>query len=74
MLTITLRINHQNMDLMVLPEQRISEVLKVLKENGKLFFQIEKIHIYSLRKKEFVNQLLTFRQAKIYSGDVLELQ
>ena len=74
MITITVRINNQQMDLMVLPDQRMSEVLKVLKENRKIFFQIEKINIYSIRKKEFINQQLTFRQAAIYSGDILELR
>lgn len=74
MLTITLKIGSQAMDIMVLPNQRISEVLKVLKENKRLFFQTEKMLVYSTRKKIYVNQLLTFQQAGIYTGDLLVLK
>jgi len=74
LITLTVKINQKSMDLMVRPDQRISEVLKVLKENHKIFFQTEKILIYSTRKKEYVNQLLTFRQAEVYAGDVLVLR
>lgn len=74
MLTITLRINNKDMDIMVRPDQRLSEVLKILKENQKLFFQTEKLLLYSVRKKEYVNQKLTFAQGEIYHGDVLTLR
>ena len=74
MLTITLKIGSQAMDIMVLPNQRISEVLKVLKENKRLFFQTEKMLVYSTRKKIYVNQLLTFPQAGIYTGDLLVMK
>jgi len=74
LITLTLKINHQTMDLMVRPDQRMSDVLQVLKETGKLFFQIDQIIVYSLRKKEYINQLLTFEQAEIYTGDILILK
>lgn len=74
MLTVTVRFNQQNMDIMVRSDQRISDVLKVLKENQKIFFQIDKLSVYSMRKKMFINQLLTFRQAEIYTGDILILK
>ena len=73
MLTLTLKINHQTMDIMVRPDQRMSDVLQVLKESERLFFQIDQIIVYSMRKKEYINQLLTFRQAEIYTGDILVL-
>lgn len=74
MLTVTLQIANQKMDIMVRQDQRIADVLRVLKENQKIFFQIERIVIYSVRKKMYVNQLLTFKQANIYSGDILILK
>lgn len=74
MLTVTLQIANQKMDIMVRQDQRIADVLRVLKENQKIFFQIERIVIYSVRKKMYVNQLLTFKQAHIYSGDILILK
>jgi len=73
-LTVTLQIANQKMDIMVRQDQRIADVLRVLKENQKIFFQIERIVIYSVRKKMYVNQLLTFKQANIYSGDILILK
>jgi len=73
-LTVTLQIANQKMDIMVRQDQRIADVLRVLKENQKIFFQIERIVIYSVRKKMYVNQLLTFKQAHIYSGDILILK
>lgn len=74
MLTLTVRYNQQNMDIMVRFDQRISDVLKVLKENQKIFIQPDKLSVYSMRKKMFINQLLTFRQADIYTGDILILK
>jgi len=73
-LTVTLQIANQKMDIMVRQDQRIADVLRVLKENQKIFFQIERIVIYSVRKKMYVNQLLTFKQANIHSGDILILK
>lgn len=74
MLTLTLKIENRRMDIMVREDQRMSEVLKVLKDNQIIFFQAEKIIIYSMRKKEYVNQRLTFRQARIFTGDILVLK
>lgn len=74
MLTLTFKINHQTLDLMVRKDQRISDVLHILKEVGMLFFQIEHMLIYSERKKEYVNKLLTFSQAEVYTGDSLTLK
>ena len=73
-LTLTLEIGNQKKDIMVRPDQRMSEVLKVLKDNQIIFFQIDKLMIYSMRKKEYVNQRLTFRQAEIFTGDILVLK
>lgn len=74
MLTLTIEIKSRKMDIMVRKDQRMSEVLKVLKDNRIIFFQAEKIMIYSMRKKEYVNQRLTFRQAGIFTGDILVLK
>lgn len=74
MLTLTFEIGNQKIDIMVRPDQRMSEVLKVLKDNRIIFFQTEKAVIYSMRKKEYVNQRLTFRQAEVFTGDILVLR
>lgn len=74
MLTLTFEIGNQKIDIMVRPDQRMSEVLKVLKDNRIIFFQTEKAVIYSMRKKEYVNQRLTFQQAEVFTGDILVLR
>ena len=74
MITLTLQIYDKGMDLMVREDQRISEVLKVLKESQRIFFCTDTLLVYSLRKKEYVNQRLTFRQAEVFTGDVLILK
>lgn len=74
MITLTLQIYDKGMDLMVREDQRISEVLKVLKESQRIFFRTDTLLVYSLRKKEYVNQRLTFRQAEVFTGDVLILK
>lgn len=74
MIILTVMINQQVMDIMVKTDQRIADVLRVLKDNKKIYYQIEKIMVYSMRKKEYINQLLTFQQAEVYTGDILILK
>lgn len=74
MLTITLQMQERQCDLMVLPQQRMWEVLKVLEENKIIYALTEKVQLYSHRNREYVNHRLTFQQARIYSGDILELR
>lgn len=74
MLTITMQVEQKQLDIMVLPQQRILEVLKVLRENGLFIMKIEDKSIYSRRRKEYINQNLTFQQASIFNGDILEVR
>ncbi len=74
MLILTIRDEKNDMDIMVRPDQRIGDVLQILKENGKICFVNESMAIYSIRKKEYINSKMTFQQSLIYSGDILVLK
>ena len=75
MLAITIKVQSKQIDIMVLPQQRILEVLMVLRENGVFRIQqIEDKSIYSMRYKEYINHNLTFQQANIFNGDILEIR
>lgn len=74
MYAITIRQKRKNIDIMVLPNQRLRAVLQVLIINGHISGTVDEIFVYSKRRQEFLNQMMTFRQAGIYSGDILELQ
>lgn len=75
-LTIVMMNNGKVFDIMVKPEQRIRDVLTVLLENG----LVSNLHISnavrarSWRWGTIVSGLLTFRQAGIFSGDILYIE
>lgn len=66
----------QDMDLLVSEEQKIVETMGILEEKGLLKEGTaqEVPYIRSMRTKNQVNVLLTYREAEIYSGDILELE
>lgn len=74
-LTISVIFNQQSLDIAVKEEQRITEILGVLQENGLLFISkaVEDVTMKSWRLGTFVNTLLTFKQANIENGDILIL-
>ena len=74
MLRLTIKILEKKFDIMVKKNQRIIEVLKVLKENQLFFYDINHMMVYSVRNQEYVNKKLTFKQGDIFSGDILELK
>lgn len=75
-LTIVMKNSGTVMDIMVKPEQRIREVLMVLAENGKILFDhlSEAAYTRSWRLGKFVNNQLTFKQAQVYSGDIIYVE
>ena len=64
-----------SIDVIVKPEQRIKEVLFVLTSNFKLPFELAltPTRIYSRRKNQYINEMLTFKQAQLFTGDVIEI-
>lgn len=75
-LKLTWRIrNHSDLDLLVSDEQRIIETKQVLVEKGILDEEtVESVqYIKSLRTHNQVNVLITYNEAGIYSGDILEI-
>jgi hypothetical protein len=64
---------YKKLDVMVRPGQRIADVCAKLIENGFLPPLCEETlrSVYSLRRKEYVNPLLTFWQGRVYAGDIL---
>lgn len=76
-LKLTWRINgHPDMDLLVFSDQKIVETMQILAEKELLEEGLENSvkYIKSLRTNQQVNVLLTYKEANIYSGDILELK
>lgn len=66
----------QDMDLLVSDGQKIAETMEILEEKGLLEegTTARVPYIRSMRTREQVNVLLTYSEAEIYSGDILELE
>ena len=76
-LKLTYRVEGQSdIDLMVAEEQKIAETLQILVEKEFLAEDLADSvkYIKSLRTNNQVSILLTYSEAKIYSGDILELK
>lgn len=78
LITLTIQIIYSNeqLDIMVKPEQRIEEVLKILIENGQLLslIRLTTLSIRSWRLNTYINQHLTFKQGEIMTGDILYIE
>lgn len=75
-LKLTWRVKgRQDLDLLVFDEQKIAETMKILIDRGLLDEEAEDDvkYVKSLRTNNQVNILLTYKEAKIYSGDILEM-
>lgn len=66
----------QDMDLLVSEEQKIAETIEILADKGILEGEMADTvkYVRSMRTKNQVNVLLTYSEANIYSGDILELE
>lgn len=75
-LTIVMMNSGGVLDIMVKPEQRIKDILQVLSENGQITYGTgsENLYIRSWRMGNLVNLYLTFKQAEIFSGDILYIE
>lgn len=65
----------RDMDLLVSGEQKIAETMEILTEKGLLEEEtVDTVrYVKSIRTNNQVNVLLTYSEANIYSGDILEL-
>ncbi|CAK7060227.1 MAG: hypothetical protein EUB_03459 [Eubacterium sp.] len=74
-LTIKLINSSISQDIMVNPDQKIIDTLKILKENNAVSLNenLNKILIKSQRKKRYINSRLSYRQAGIFNGDLLQI-
>ena len=65
-----------DMDLLVSDDQTIQETMQILKETGLLAGKTAESvkYVKTLRAEQQVNVLLTYREAEIYSGDILVLE
>lgn len=59
------------MNIRIDERQSIRDTLYVLVENGKLSPVDHIQKVYSVRKKQYINVLLTYEQAGVYNGDQL---
>lgn len=76
-LKLTWRIKgHRDIELLVFEEQKIAETMEVLMEKDLLEDIVAETVEYmkSLRTNNQVNVLLTYKEANIYSGDILVLE
>lgn len=76
-LKLTWRIKgHRDIELLVFEEQKIAETMEVLMEKDLLEDTVAETVEYmkSLRTNNQVNVLLTYKEANIYSGDILVLE
>lgn len=66
----------RDMDLLVFEEQKIAETMKILVDKGILEDEMADAvkYVKSKRTNNQVNILLTYSEANIYSGDILELE
>lgn len=66
----------RDMDLLVSEDQKIAETMEILAEKGLLEEETAETvsYVRSMRTKNQVNVLLTYGEAEIYSGDILELE
>ena len=78
MLTVSIvMLNTGNViDISVKSDQRISAVLKILSERGYIKYdsKSENVFIRSWRFGDFVNPMMTFKQADIFFGDILYIE
>ncbi len=74
-MTLTIMENERRLDVIVMPEQRIQEVHRILVENGCFAPTAPSVQlkVYSLRQRKYINPMLTFRQGNIYEGDILSI-
>ncbi len=74
-LTIKLTNSSINRDIMVNPDQKIMDTLKILKENNAISLgeNLNKVLIKSQRRKRYINSRLSYRQAGIFNGDLLQI-
>lgn len=63
-------------DISIKSDQRISAVLKILSERGYIKYDSkrENVFIRSWRFGDFVNPMMTFKQADIFFGDILYIE
>ena len=77
MLRLTIKLTNRNIsrDIMVNPDQKIVDTLRILEENNILSMDedMEKILVKSERKKKYINSRLSYRQAEIFNGDLLQI-
>lgn len=75
-LKLTWRIKEQDdIDLMVLENQRIIDTIHVLVERGLMDEELANATgcVKSLRSNNQINILLTYKEGHIFSGDILEV-
>ena len=63
-------------DISIKSDQRISAVLKILSERDYIKYDSkrENVFIRSWRFGDFVNPMMTFKQADIFFGDILYIE
>lgn len=73
-LTITMNSGEFKEDIQVNSELKIQNMIEILCENNVLGkFNKDDYKIKSIRQGRFINKHLSFEEAKIYPGDILEI-
>lgn len=73
-LTITMNNGEFKENILVNSELKIENMMDILYENSVLTkFHKNNYKIKSIRQGKFINKHLSFEEAKIYTGDILEI-
>lgn len=72
-ITVTFMNHRQSVDYQLDCEMLIKDALNIIKNNDDFFVPKNIRYIYSKRKEEMINVLYSFKQAKIYTGDIIKI-
>lgn len=72
-ITITFTNDKNSIDYMLNEEITIKMALDIISKNDQFEIPGELNYVYSIRRKENININLSFKQANIYSGDIIKV-
>lgn len=72
-ITITFTNEKKNIDYMLNEEITIKMALDIISKNDQFEIPFELRYVYSERKKENISINFSFKQANIYSGDIIRV-
>lgn len=72
-ITITFTNENKSIDYMLNEDITIKMALDIIAKNDQFEIPSELRYVYSIRRKENISVNLSFKQANIYSGDIIKI-